>query len=122
MDTSKIASRASLLGKFVARQLAGVNPETTSTTCVDQQLELHLKELKDSLETSVIPLGLLRVGSYLERALLFKVLADQIGLPTSLVRGKFGKSWVEIAVSVVVSLGIFVKSESSNLFDPTKIC
>ena len=32
-------------------------------------------------------------GSYLERALLFKVLADHIGLQSSLVRGEYGRAY-----------------------------
>ena len=99
MEVSKIAHRASLLGKFVARQLSGL--VAYGGASVEEQLELHLREIKLTVETSVIPLGMLRVGSYLERALLFKVLADQIALPASLIRGSYGKSWIEIAVPMV---------------------
>ncbi|XP_008207013.1 armadillo repeat-containing protein 3 isoform X3 [Nasonia vitripennis] len=95
VHVSKISSRARLLGDFVSRQLSGVSPNNGS--CVDQQLELHLRAIKDNIETSVIPLGQLRVGSYLERAMLFKVMADRIGLPACLVRGRYGRSWIEIA-------------------------
>ncbi|XP_035718460.1 uncharacterized protein LOC118440064 [Vespa mandarinia] len=90
-----IASRAKMLAEFVARQMSGPDP---SGTCVDHQLEVHLREIKESIGTSVIPLGQLRVGSYLERAVLFKVLADKICLPTALVRGEYGTAWVEIAI------------------------
>ncbi|KAI4502499.1 hypothetical protein M0802_002411 [Mischocyttarus mexicanus] len=90
-----IASRAKMLAKFVARQMSGPDPKST---CVDHQLEIHLREIKESIGTSVIPLGQLRVGSYLERAILFKVLADRICLPTALVRGEYGIAWVEIAI------------------------
>ncbi|XP_014205473.1 armadillo repeat-containing protein 3 [Copidosoma floridanum] len=100
VQPSRIASRARLLGVFVARQLAGTDPSQPSS-CLDQQLEVHLHGLRERLETNVIPLGLLRVGSYLERALLFKVMADRVALPASLVRGCNGKSWVEIAVPTV---------------------
>lgn len=95
VNVNYVASRARMLAKFVAQQMSGPDP---LIKCVDHQLEIHLKEIKDSIETSVIPLGMLRVGSYLERALLFKVMADRIHLPTALVRGKYGKAWVEIAV------------------------
>lgn len=50
------------------------------------------------LETTLLPIGYLRVGLYLERALLFKVLADKVGLPSCLVRGQYGRSWVEVAL------------------------
>ncbi|XP_076634549.1 armadillo repeat-containing protein 3-like [Colletes latitarsis] len=97
-NVSFVASRAKMLAKFVARQMSGPDPVIG---CVDHQLEIHLKEVKDSIETSVIPLGLLRVGSYLERALLFKVIADRVHLPAALVRGEYGKAWIEIAVPQV---------------------
>ncbi|CAK9815090.1 Armadillo repeat-containing protein 3 [Anthophora plagiata] len=100
VNINYIASRAKMLGKFVAQQLSG--PDTL-IKCVDHQLEVHLKEIKKSIETSVIPLGMLRVGSYFERALLFKVIADRIHLPTALIRGEYGKAWIEIAVPEVKS-------------------
>ena len=99
VDISLIASRAKLLGEFVVRQMSGPDP---SNNCFDHQLELHLQEIKYDIQTSIIPLGQLRVGSYLERSLLFKILADKIGLPTALVRGEYGKCWVEIAIPKVI--------------------
>ena len=45
---------------------------------------------------------MLRVGSFLERALLFKVMADRIHLPAALVRGEYGGAWIEVAVAVAV--------------------
>ncbi|XP_048509033.1 uncharacterized protein LOC125500360 [Athalia rosae] len=90
-----VKSRAKMLGEFVAHQLSGPDP---TTKCIDHQLELHLNEIKHDLGTNIIPLGQLRVGSYLERALLFKVIADTICLPAALVRGGYGKTWIEIAL------------------------
>lgn len=87
-----------MLGKFVAQQLSGRDPQIK---CIDHLLEIHLKEIKNYIETSVIPFGMLRVGSYFERALLFKVIADRIHLPAALVRGEYGKAWVEVAVPQV---------------------
>ena len=98
VNVSYVAERAKMLGKFVAQQMSGPDP---LIRCVDHQLEIHLKEIKASIETSVIPLGMLRVGSYFERALLFKVIADRIHLPAALVRGEYGKAWIEIAVPQV---------------------
>ncbi|XP_077263048.1 armadillo repeat-containing protein 3-like isoform X3 [Temnothorax americanus] len=91
-----VSSRAKMLARFVARQMSGA--DSTATGCIDRQLEVHLKQIKECLETSVIPLGQLRVGSYLERALLFKAIADRICLPAALVRGEYGVSWIEIAI------------------------
>ncbi|XP_033208166.1 armadillo repeat-containing protein 3 isoform X2 [Belonocnema kinseyi] len=101
VDISLIASRAKLLGEFVDEKMSGPDP---SKKCFVHQLALHLEKIKHEIQTSVIPLGQLRVGSYLERALLFKVLADKIGLPTALVRGEYGNSWVEVAIPKVEAL------------------
>ncbi|XP_029673212.1 armadillo repeat-containing protein 3 [Formica exsecta] len=87
--------RARMLAQFVARQMSGFD---STSKCIDHQLEVHLREIKECLEMSVIPIGQLRVGSYLERALLFKAIADRICLPAALVRGEYGISWIEIAV------------------------
>ncbi|KAJ8687077.1 hypothetical protein QAD02_022871 [Eretmocerus hayati] len=111
---SRISNRARILGRFVARQLSGTSGPT-SGSCVEQQLELHLRAIKTSIETSVIPLGMLRLGSYLERALLFKLIADRIGLPASLVRGRYGKSWIEIAVPTIASVACSVAGDDSQL-------
>lgn len=90
-----------MLAQFVARQMSGFD---STSKCIDHQLEVHLREIKECLEMSVIPIGQLRVGSYLERALLFKAIADRICLPAALVRGEYGISWIEIAVPQVISL------------------
>nr|XP_034193307.1 armadillo repeat-containing protein 3 isoform X1 [Osmia lignaria] len=97
VNISYVASRVKMLAKFVAQQLSGPDP---LIRCIEHQLEIHLREIMNSIETSVIPLGMLRVGSFLERALLFKVMADRIHLPAALVRGEYGRAWIEVAVAV----------------------
>ncbi|XP_018313706.1 uncharacterized protein, partial [Mycetomoellerius zeteki] len=91
-----VLTRAKMLAVFVARQMSGV--DSTGIRCIDQQLEVHLKQIKECLETNMIPLGQLCVGSYLERAMLFKAIADRICLPAAFVRGEYGVSWIEIAI------------------------
>ncbi|XP_040997394.1 probable serine/threonine-protein kinase SIS8 isoform X1 [Juglans microcarpa x Juglans regia] len=46
-------------------------------------------ELRNSLNTIILPLGCLDVGLSRHRALLFKVLADRINLPCTLVKGSY---------------------------------
>ncbi|KOX79073.1 Armadillo repeat-containing protein 3, partial [Melipona quadrifasciata] len=114
VDVDYVASRARMLGRFVARQMSGPDP---LVKCVDHQLEIHLKEIKRTIETSVIPLGMLKVGSYFERALLFKVIADRVHLPAALVRGQYGKAWIEIAVPEARRiLGSFILIVGSDQF------
>ncbi|KAM0002104.1 putative non-specific serine/threonine protein kinase [Helianthus debilis subsp. tardiflorus] len=45
-------------------------------------------KLKESIGSMVLPLGSLNVGMARHRALLFKVLADSLGIPCRLVKGK----------------------------------
>ncbi|XP_046143810.1 uncharacterized protein LOC123988319 isoform X2 [Osmia bicornis bicornis] len=99
VNISYVASRVKMLAKFVAQQLSGPDP---LIRCIDHQLEIHLREIMNTIERSVIPLGMLRVGSFLERALLFKVMADRIHLPAALVRGEYGGAWIEVALAVAV--------------------
>ncbi|TSL10159.1 Armadillo repeat-containing protein 3 [Bagarius yarrelli] len=58
--------------------------------------ELHLSELKVEMKSNVIPIGKIKKGTYYHRALLFKVLADRIGLSCSLVRGHYNRAWNEV--------------------------
>jgi len=99
VDVPYIISRAKALAGFVARQMCGLYPGIAS---INGHLEIHLRYIKKSLETSIIPLGQLRAGSYLERALLFKAMADRLCLPVALVRGEYGISWIEIAIPQVI--------------------
>ncbi|XP_069561620.1 armadillo repeat-containing protein 3 [Brachyistius frenatus] len=60
------------------------------------QWVLHLSELKIQLQSNVVPIGLITEGIYGHRALLFKSLADYIGLSCSLVRGEYNRAWNEV--------------------------
>uniref|UniRef100_A0A4W5NQP2 Armadillo repeat containing 3 n=1 Tax=Hucho hucho TaxID=62062 RepID=A0A4W5NQP2_9TELE len=62
--------------------------------------ELHLSELRYELQSNIIPIGKIRKGTYYHRALLYKVLADRIGVSCSLVRGEYNRVWNEVLLSV----------------------
>ncbi|KAM6900539.1 armadillo repeat-containing protein 3 [Xenentodon cancila] len=57
---------------------------------------LHLSELKFQLQSNIVPIGLIKKGIYIHRALLFKCLADCIGLSCTLVRGDYWRAWNEL--------------------------
>ncbi|XP_041824980.1 armadillo repeat-containing protein 3 isoform X2 [Melanotaenia boesemani] len=57
---------------------------------------LHLSELKFQLQSNVVPIGLISKGIYCHRALLFKCLADCIGMSCTLVRGEYNRAWNEV--------------------------
>ena len=55
--------------------------------------DLPLAEAKLATRTNVIALGKITKGTYYHRALLFKVVADQVGLLSSLVRSEYGRAY-----------------------------
>ncbi|EDV23819.1 uncharacterized protein TRIADDRAFT_57401 [Trichoplax adhaerens] len=61
--------------------------------------ELHINQLKYELKSNIIPLGSISMGTFYHRALLFKVVADRIGISTSLIRGKYTRAWNEVLIS-----------------------
>ncbi|XP_054621016.1 armadillo repeat-containing protein 3 [Dunckerocampus dactyliophorus] len=58
----------------------------------------HLDELKHQVECNVIPIGMIRKGIHCHRALLFKYLADCIGMRCTLVRGEYNRAWNEVLI------------------------
>ncbi|KAH7666053.1 Non-specific serine/threonine protein kinase protein [Dioscorea alata] len=51
------------------------------------ELEQYSTVLRRSLQTSVLPIGCIKLSLSHHRALLFKVLADNVGVPCKLVKG-----------------------------------
>lgn len=64
-------------------------PFTNQSYCFQQKFASNL-----------IPIGYIRSGRYCERALLFKAIADKIGIPATLVKGKNGLYWNEIPLPI----------------------
>lgn len=58
-------------------------------------------ELRTSLHTSIYPIGSLRVGLSRHRALLFKVLAESIGITCRLVKGSHYTGVEDDAVNII---------------------
>lgn len=56
--------------------------------------------LQSKYDCNIIPLGAIEVGGFMERALLFKVLADRIGLPSTLCMDETNNRsvWNEVAI------------------------
>ncbi|XP_061661271.1 armadillo repeat-containing protein 3-like isoform X2 [Syngnathoides biaculeatus] len=57
---------------------------------------LHVCLLKCKVQCNVVPIGMISKGFYCHRALLFKYLADSIGLNCTLVRGDYNRAWNEV--------------------------
>ncbi|XP_076891508.1 putative serine/threonine-protein kinase SIS8 [Bidens hawaiensis] len=62
---------------------------------------LRSYELRNSVNTIVLPIGCLDVGLSRHRALLFKVLADKINLPCCLVKGSYYTGTDDGAVNLI---------------------
>uniref|UniRef100_A0A5K4EJN1 Putative armc3 n=1 Tax=Schistosoma mansoni TaxID=6183 RepID=A0A5K4EJN1_SCHMA len=83
------------LGEFVASCYGGSVSKDEQITLRN---ELSLSQLRCQLNSNLIPVGLIKQGSFLQRALVFKLLADRIGLPTNLIRGTYGRSFNEVLI------------------------
>ncbi len=72
--------------------------EQDEDICTLHNFNMHLKELKFKFQSSVIPLGSLIYGNSFEVALLFKSLADQFDIASTLaVDDSQGcKAWNEV--------------------------
>ncbi|KAL1784686.1 armadillo repeat-containing protein 3 isoform X1 [Sigmodon hispidus] len=81
------------LAKYVADKMGGKIPKEKLS---DFSWELHISELKFQLKSNVVPIGYIKKGIFYHRALLFKALADKIGVGCSLVRGEYSRAWNEV--------------------------
>ncbi|XP_042386948.1 serine/threonine-protein kinase EDR1-like isoform X1 [Zingiber officinale] len=58
-------------------------------------------ELRSTQQTSLLPIGCIKVGLSRHRALLFKVLADNIGIPCRLVKGSHYTGVDDDAINII---------------------
>ncbi|XP_004923880.2 armadillo repeat-containing protein 3 isoform X3 [Bombyx mori] len=92
--SSSLKQRAQLLAEFVVQQMSGLTQERD---CSMPSVELHLADLMTELKSPVVGVGWVRVGGPLERAVLYKVLSDRVGLPCALKRVA-SHAWCEVAL------------------------
>lgn len=91
-----VQGKVTALAEIVAERMGGA---VASTSHQAFKFELVLSEYKQKMSSNVVPLGLLNsatdkgVYTYYHRALLFKVLADQLSLPTALVRSEYNRAY-----------------------------
>ncbi|NXJ84775.1 ARMC3 protein, partial [Trogon melanurus] len=81
------------LAQFVADKMGG---PIERNELHDFSWELHISEIEFELKCNVVPIGKVKKGTFYHRALLFKVLADRIGIGCSLVRGEYNRAWNEV--------------------------
>ncbi|NXK23091.1 ARMC3 protein, partial [Arenaria interpres] len=81
------------LAQFVADKMGG---PIERDKLHDFSWELHVSEIEFELKSNVVPIGKVKKGTFYHRALLFKVIADRIGIRCSLVRGECNRAWNEV--------------------------
>ncbi|XP_069715612.1 armadillo repeat-containing protein 3 [Phaenicophaeus curvirostris] len=81
------------LAQFVADKMGG---PIEKDKLHDFGWELHISEIEFQLKCNVVPIGKIKKGTFYHRALLFKVIADRIGIGCSLVRGNYNRAWNEV--------------------------
>ncbi|XP_049604687.1 armadillo repeat-containing protein 3-like [Syngnathus scovelli] len=98
------------LARFVTEIMGGAIEKENLDTFPWLQ---HLEELRCKLQRNVIPIGMITKGFYCHRALLFKYLADGIGLKCTLVRGEYNRAWNEV---------LLYKADSCNIENVSQPC
>ncbi|XP_056375256.1 armadillo repeat-containing protein 3 isoform X2 [Hyla sarda] len=83
------------LAQFVAGKMGG---PIAKDRLHEFSWELHVGEIKYELKSNVIPIGKIKKGIFYHRALLFKALADRIGVVCNLTRGDYGRAWNEVKI------------------------
>ncbi|KAM6167119.1 LOW QUALITY PROTEIN: armadillo repeat-containing protein 3-like [Erethizon dorsatum] len=95
LPMTNMKERIEVPAKCVAEKMGG---KILKDKIPDFSWELHISELKFQLKSNVIPIRYIKKGIFYHRALLFKPLADRIGIGCSVVRGKYGRAWNEVKV------------------------
>ncbi|KAL3631716.1 Serine/threonine-protein kinase edr1 [Castilleja foliolosa] len=96
--TSELAVLVLRLAELVTEHLGG--PVRDANIMLAKWMERSM-ELRTSLHTTVLPIGSLRIGLSRHRALLFKTLADSVGLPCRLVKGSHYTGVEDDAVNII---------------------
>lgn len=111
-QTSDEREKIRLLAEMVSARLGGAVAVSAVRT---QSWPMATSDLKQALNTNVLPLNQVGsssayrgsavtsdtrllfaqicCGTYFHRALLFKVLADQCGIPSALIRGQYQRAY-----------------------------
>ncbi|XP_046553420.1 armadillo repeat-containing protein 3-like [Haliotis rubra] len=81
------------LAEYVAEKMGGPIEKGQVTNF---SWELPLSQIKFELKSNVVPIGKIKAGIHVHRALLFKTLADRIAVGCSLTRGEYNRAWNEV--------------------------
>uniref|UniRef100_A0A1A9UIX3 EDR1/CTR1/ARMC3-like peptidase-like domain-containing protein n=1 Tax=Glossina austeni TaxID=7395 RepID=A0A1A9UIX3_GLOAU len=93
IDFENVAKRAKLIAQLVSQAMGNdlkILDLKSHEECSNHIVKAHLKDLARESHTTFLPLGRIRSGCQFERAILFKALADQVGLPCTMQRSVDG--------------------------------
>ncbi|XP_001360672.2 uncharacterized protein [Drosophila pseudoobscura] len=94
IDFDNVAKRTKIIAEVVHNVMNDnlkILDLNSTEECSRHAVRCHLQELRYVYHTNFIPLGVVHSGCQFERAILFKALADQIGLPCTLERSVDGR-------------------------------
>lgn len=94
IDFDNLAKRVKVIAEIVDAALRSnlkVLDLNTTEECSNHTVKCHLNDIARVLHCNFIPIGMVHTGCQFERAILFKALADQIGLPCTLQRAVDGR-------------------------------
>ncbi|KAG8391010.1 hypothetical protein BUALT_Bualt01G0143500 [Buddleja alternifolia] len=97
-NTIEIALLVQRLAELVTEHLGGA---VRDANLIFAKWMERSMELRTSLHTTVLPIGSLRFGLLRHRALLFKALADSVGIPCRLVKGSHYTGVEDDAVNII---------------------
>ncbi|WOG82788.1 hypothetical protein DCAR_0101956 [Daucus carota subsp. sativus] len=96
--TAEVGLLVHRIAELVTEHMGG--PVRDANTILQKWTESSTK-LRTSLHTSVLPVGSLKVGLSRHRALLFKVLADYVGITCRLVKGSHYTGVEDDAINII---------------------
>lgn len=117
-----MTDQCKIIADYVSNIMGG---KVTPKTIDDIAWQVHQGEKKLKYKSNVIPIGDIQLGTFTHRSLLFKVLADKIGLPVSLYRGNYNRAWNEIilpnegvhrafVIDLMFDIGKLMRSDSGE--------
>eukprot|EP01018_Ginkgo_biloba_P017162 Gb_40236 [translate_table: standard] len=94
LDSDLVQRIADLVAEHMGGPVSDADDMLTSWT-------VRSYKLRASLNNIVLPLGCLQIGLSRHRALLFKVLADRVGIPCRLVKGSHYTGTDDGAINII---------------------
>ncbi|KAJ6808702.1 serine/threonine-protein kinase EDR1-like [Iris pallida] len=98
IPASEVGFMVQRISELVAQHMGG--PVRDAHDMLARWMEKST-ELRSSQHTSLLPIGCIKVGLSRHRSLLFKVLADKVGIPCRLVKGSHYTGIDDDAVNII---------------------